>query len=208
MTVDLGFEHVFHAPAAGNAPTLLMLHGTGGNEHDLVPLRATLAPGAGVLSPRGKVLEHGMPRFFRRLSEGVFDLEDLRIRTHELAAFVRAAASHYGLDAASIIAVGFSNGANIAASLLLLEPGVLTGAILFRAMVPIVPDPLPFLAGTPVFMANGRSDPLIPADGAERLAALLQQTGASVTLEWQPGGHQLTRQDLVQARRWLAQQGA
>jgi phospholipase/carboxylesterase len=207
MTVDLGFEHVFHAAAAGNAPTLLMLHGTGGNEHDLVPLRTTLAPGAGILSPRGKVLEHGMPRFFRRLSEGVFDLEDLRIRTHELAAFVRAAASHYGLDAASIIAVGFSNGANIAASLLLLEPGVLTGAILFRAMVPIVPDPLPFLAGTSVFMSNGRTDPLIPADGAERLAALLQQTGASVTLEWQPGGHQLTRQDLVQARRWLAKQG-
>jgi predicted esterase len=208
MTVDLGFEHVFQAPAAGHTPTLLMLHGTGGNEHDLVPLSNTLAPGAGVLSPRGKVLEHGMPRFFRRLSEGVFDLEDLRIRTHELAAFVTAAASHYGLDAANIIAVGFSNGANIAASMLLLEPGVLAGAILFRAMVPIVPDPLPSLAGTPVFMSNGRTDSLIPADGAERLAALLQQAGASVTVEWQPGGHQLTRQDLVQARRWLGQPGA
>src|SRR5580765_6422182 len=134
MADDLGFEHVFRAPASAHAPTLLLLHGTGGNEHDLVPLADTLAPGAGVLSPRGKVLERGMPRFFRRLSEGVFDLDDLRIRTHELAAFVAAAATHYGLDPKGIVAVGFSNGANIAASTLLLEPGVLAGAILFRAM--------------------------------------------------------------------------
>ena len=202
MADDLGFEHVFRAPASAHAPTLLLLHGTGGNEHDLVPLADTLAPGAGVLSPRGKVLERGMPRFFRRLSEGVFDLDDLRIRTRELAAFVAAAATHYGLDATGIVAVGFSNGANIAASTLLLEPGVLAGAILFRAMVPIVPDPLPALGGTPVFMSNGRTDPLIPAAEAERLAGLLRQAGAIVDIEWQPGGHQLTRQDLAQAQTW------
>jgi predicted esterase len=202
MADDLGFEHVFRAPASAHAPTLLLLHGTGGNEHDLIPLADTLAPGAGVLSPRGKVLERGMPRFFRRLSEGVFDLDDLRIRTRELAAFVAAAATHYGLDPKGIVAVGFSNGANIAASTLLLEPGVLAGAILFRAMVPIVPDPLPALGGTPVFMSNGRTDPLIPAAEAERLAGLLRQAGAIVDIEWQPGGHQLTRQDLAQAQKW------
>jgi predicted esterase len=202
MAADLGFEHVFRAPAAAHASTLLLLHGTGGNEHDLVPLADTLAPGAGVLSPRGKVLERGMPRFFRRLSEGVFDLDDLRIRTRELAAFVAAAASHYGLDPTGIVAVGFSNGANIAASTLLLEPGALAGAILFRAMVPIVPDPLPSLGGIPVFMSNGRTDSLIPAAEAERLAVLLRQAGAIVDAEWQPGGHQLTRQDLAQAQKW------
>jgi predicted esterase len=202
MSADLGFEHVFRAPATAHAPTLLLLHGTGGNEHDLVSLADSLAPGAGVLSPRGKVLERGMPRFFRRLSEGVFDLEDLRIRTHELAAFVAAAASLYAVDPTRIVAMGFSNGANIAASTLLLEPGVLAGAILFRAMVPIVPDPLPSLGGTPVFMSNGRADTLIPAAEAERLAVLLRQAGATVNVEWQPGGHQLTRQDLVQAKKW------
>ena len=200
---DLGFEHVFTAPTAPDAPTLLLLHGTGGNEHDLVPLAESLAPGAGVLSPRGKVLERGMPRFFRRLAEGVFDLDDLRFRTHELAGFVSAAARRYGFDSTRVVAVGFSNGANIAASTLLLEPGVLAGAILFRAMVPIVPDPLPSLQGTPVFMSNGRADPLIPAAEAERLADLLRQAGASLTIRWQPGGHQLTRQDVPQAQAWL-----
>jgi predicted esterase len=202
MAASLGFEHVFRAPAAANMPTLVLLHGTGGTEHDLVPLGESLAPGAGLLSPRGKVLERGMARFFRRLSEGVFDLDDLRLRTRELAVFVVAAANYYGLDRANIVAVGFSNGANVAASTLLLEPGVLAGAILFRAMVPIVPDPLPALPGTPVFMSNGRTDSLIPAAEAERLAVLLQHAGANLTFEWQPGGHQLTRQDVVQARKW------
>ncbi len=200
---DLGFEHVFTAPAAPDTPTLLLLHGTGGTEHDLLPLAESLAPGAGVLSPRGKVLERGMARFFRRLAEGVFDLDDLRFRTHELAGFVAAAARHYGFDGRRVVAVGFSNGANIAASTLLLEPGVLAGAILFRAMVPIVPDPLPSLPGTPVFMSNGRTDSLIPAAEAERLAELLKQAGASLTIQWQPGGHQLTRQDVAQAQEWL-----
>jgi predicted esterase len=200
---DLGFEHVFTAAAVPDTPTLLLLHGTGGTEYDLVPLAESLAPGAAVLSPRGKVLERGMARFFRRLAEGVFDLDDLRFRTHELAEFVGAASRHYGFDRARVVAVGFSNGANVAASTLLLEPGVLAGAILFRAMVPIVPDPLPSLQGTPVFMSNGRTDSLIPAADAERLAELLRQAGAGVTLHWQPGGHQLTRQDVAQAQEWL-----
>ena len=161
---------MFAAPTAPDTPTLLLLHGTGGTEHDLLPLAESLAPGAGVLSPRGKVLERGMARFFRRLAEGVFDLDDLRFRTHELAGFVDAASRHYGFDRTRVVAVGFSNGANVAASTLLLEPGVLAGAILFRAMVPIVPDPLPSLQGTPVFMSNGRTDSLIPAADAEGLA--------------------------------------
>jgi predicted esterase len=199
MAADLGFEHVFRAPADAKAPTLLLLHGTGGTEHDLVPVGESLAPRAGLLSPRGKVLERDMPRFFRRLAEGVFDLDDLRFRTHELAAFVAAAAERYGFDATRVVAVGFSNGANIAASTLLIEPGVLAGAVLFRAMVPIVPDPLPTLAGVPIFMSNGRADALIPAAEAERLASLFRQAGANLTMEWQPGGHQLTRQ-LVAAR--------
>jgi predicted esterase len=203
MATDLGFEHVFRAPDAVHLPTLLLLHGTGGTEHDLVSLGESLAPGAGLLSPRGKVLERGMARFFRRLSEGVFDLDDLRFRTSELTAFVAAAVNHYGLDNSSIVAVGFSNGANVAASTLLLQPGVLSGAVLFRAMVPIVPDPLPELPGTPVFMSNGRTDSLIPAAEAERLATLLRQAGASLTIEWQPGGHQLTRRDIHQARQWM-----
>jgi predicted esterase len=202
MAADLGFEHVFRAPANKQEQTLLLLHGTGGTEHDLIPLGESLAPGAGLISPRGKVLEGDMPRFFRRLAEGVFDLDDLRFRTHELAVFVAAAAEHYGFDGTRVVAVGFSNGANIAASMLLLEPGLLAGAILFRAMVPIVPDPLPSLAGTPIFMSNGRTDSLIPAAEAGRLASLLRQAGADLTLEWQPGGHQLTRQDLVQAQGW------
>ena len=200
---DPGFEHVFRAAAGPGMPTLLLLHGTGGNETDLIPAAERIAPTAAVLSPRGKVLEGHMPRFFRRLAEGVFDLDDLRFRTHELAGFVQAAAARYGFDATQVVAVGFSNGANIAASLLLLTPEVLAGAILFRAMVPIVPDPLPSLAGRRILMSNGRADPLIPAAQAATLADLFRRCGADVTLEWQPGGHNLTKRDLEVAAQWL-----
>jgi predicted esterase len=202
--VALDFTHVFQPPSTPASPTLLLLHGTGGSEHDLVPLASILSPGAGVLSPRGKVLEHGMPRFFRRLGEGVFDLEDLRRRTAELADFVAAASAEYGLDRERIAAVGFSNGANIAASLLLLRPEALGAAVLFRAMVPLVPDDLPSLPATPVLLSNGRTDPLVAAAETERLAALLRRAGADVTVAWQPGGHQLTRADVERAREWLA----
>jgi predicted esterase len=200
---ELGFVHRAEPPAHPGAPTLLLLHGTGGNEEDLLPLARMLSPSAGVLSPRGQVLEHGMPRFFRRVAEGVFDLDDLRKRTFELADFITAAAAHYGFDPQRVIAVGFSNGANIAASLLLLRPGVLAGAVLLRAMVPLVPDPLPRIPQTPVLLSNGRHDPLVAPEETERLAALLEKAGANVTVAWQAAGHEATRADVIAAREWL-----
>ena len=210
---QLGFNHVFVRPATPTAGdqtsslTLLVLHGTGGNERDLLPLARALAPTAGGLSPRGQVLERGMPRFFRRLAEGVFDLEDLQQRTHELADFVTGAAAAYGFDPRGVVAAGFSNGANIAGSLLLLRPEVLAAAILFRAMVPIVPKPLPKLSSTPVLISNGERDPLVSREETERLAALLSSSGASVTTIWQPAGHELTDDDVTQARTWLSNVG-
>ena len=199
----LAFQHAFIPAEADGAPTLLMLHGTGGDEHDLLALGRALYPGAALLSPRGQVLENGMPRFFRRLAEGVFDLDDLRRRTHDLAAFVADASTAYGFDARRVIAVGYSNGANIAASLLLLRPEVLAGAVLFHAMVPLVPEQSPDLRGVPVFMAAGRTDPLIPARLTEQLAEMLRQAGASVELQWQPGGHTLTQAEALAATSWL-----
>jgi predicted esterase len=200
----LDFVHVHRAPAAGSTRTLLLLHGTGGDERDLLPLAGMLDPSAGVLSPRGKVLEQGAPRFFRRLAEGVFDLEDLRRRAGELADFITRAADTYHLHADHVVAVGFSNGANIASALLLLHPGVLGGAILFRGMVPIVPEETPALKHTPVFLSNGRQDPLVSVAETERLVSLLKTAGADVTLAWQPAGHQLTAGDVDQARQWLS----
>jgi predicted esterase len=205
---ELGHIHVFEPPAgpgrAAAPPTLLMLHGTGGNEHDLLPLGRTLAPEAALLSPRGKILEHGRPRFFRRLAEGVFDLPDLELRTNELADFVLKAADRYRVDLNRLIAVGFSNGANIAASLLLLRPEVLGAAVLFRAMVPLVPERLPNLAHKPVLISNGQLDPLVAVAQTERLAALLKESGADVTLEWQAAGHELTPRDVARASDWIA----
>jgi predicted esterase len=199
------FIHVFRPPAAAGGPMLLLLHGTGGNEHDLVPLADVLRPGAGILSPRGKVLEHGMPRFFRRLAEGVFDIEDLKLRTAELADFVTEAATTYKFSTRDVTAVGFSNGANIAGALLLLRPDALGAAVLFRAMVPLAPATLPTLAATPVLISNGRMDPLVSAEETERLAALLRSSGADVTVAWQNSGHELTDRDVLTAQEWLAQ---
>jgi predicted esterase len=198
------FVHIFEPPSQPGGPILLLLHGTGSNEQDLLSLAEILAPDAGVLSPRGKVLERGMPRFFRRLAEGVFDVEDLKFRTGELADFLTSAAAQYRFDLRQLIAVGFSNGANIAASLLLLRPDVLTAGILFRAMVPLVPDPLPRLATTRVLLSNGRMDPLVAPEEPERLANLFRDAGADVTLVWQPAGHELTQGDVTAARQWLA----
>ncbi len=199
------FHHRF-VPAAGpgDGTTLLLLHGTGGNEDDLLPLGGILAPGAALLSPRGKVLENGMPRFFRRLAEGVFDEQDLVARTHELAAWVDEAVEEHGLDRARIVAAGFSNGANVAASLLLLRPATLAGAVLFRAMVPLQPPARPDLAGLPVWLGAGRSDPVIPAENTRRLAEMLTEAGADVELSWRPGGHGLDRAEVEEAGRWLA----
>ena len=198
------FVHVFQPGATPYAPVLLLLHGTGGDEHDMLPLAPQLLPGAAVLSPRGNVLEHRMPRFFRRLAEGVFDLDDLRFRAGELADFVSAAVDRYALSGRPVIAVGFSNGANIASSLLLLRPDVLAGAVLFRGMVPVVPNPLPTLPGTPVLLSNGRADPLVTLKETERLAGLLRAAGANVTLTWQTAAHGLVERDVTTARDWLA----
>src|SRR5438132_3823543 len=183
--------------------TLLLLHGTGGNEHDLIPLGRHLDPEAAILSPRGKVLENGMPRFFRRLAEGVFDLEDLTKRTHELADFVIAAAQRYKIDMKNIVAVGYSNGANVAASMLLLRPEILWAAILFRAMVPLVPETQPNLSSVRVWIGAGTIDPIVPASETKRLAELLRGAGADVTIRLFEGGHELTHDDVKAAREWL-----
>lgn len=193
-------------PASGGR-TLLVLHGTGGDENDLIPLARALDPAAAVLSPRGQVLERGMPRFFRRLAEGVFDQEDLVRRAGELAQFVKGAAAEYGFDLRSVVAAGFSNGANIAAAVMLLHPAVLHGAILLSPMVPMEPDPAPRLAGTEVFIGAGRADPISPPEQAERLGRLLERAGARVTMHWHPGGHTLTQTEVGAARDWLAALG-
>lgn len=188
-------------------PTLLLLHGTGGDEHDLIPLARLVAPAASLLSVRGNVLEQGMPRFFRRLREGVFDLEDLARRTGELSDFVGAASAQYGFSRGALYALGFSNGANIAASLLLARPETLAGGILIRAMVPFEPSAPVQLHGKRVLLSQGRMDPLIPPAGAERLAELLRQGGAEVEVAWQAGGHALAQGDVTAARQWLAARG-
>ncbi|HEX3036468.1 MAG TPA: alpha/beta hydrolase [Thermodesulfobacteriota bacterium] len=200
---QLEFIHSF-VPPQESPFTLLLLHGTGGNENSMVQIGRSMASKAALLSPRGKVLENGMPRFFRRFDEGVFDLEDLRFRTHELADFVEAASEFYHFDLSKIIAVGFSNGANIAASTLLLRPGLLAGAILFRAMVPLVPEEMPDLSGTSVFISAGRLDPITPQEQPERLASLLSSTGVDVILNWENTGHKLNLQEMDKAKEWLS----
>ena len=198
---DLAFTHRFVPAEADGKTPLLLLHGTGGNESDLIPLALQLSPGAALLSPRGKVSENGMPRFFRRRAEGVFDVEDLKTRTDELADFVTEARKSYGLE--KPIAVGFSNGANIAWSLLLNHPEMLKGAILMRGIMPFEPPAGAKLDGVPVLVLNGSEDPIVPADTRDRLAQTLTAAGANVRYEILPTGHQLSRQDLVIAADWL-----
>ncbi len=201
MTPQPRFIHEF---VPGNSErTLLLLHGTGGNERDLIPLGRELDPNAALLSPRGKILENGMPRFFRRLAEGVFDVEDLKQRTNELADFVGRATQHYKLAADQLVAVGYSNGANIAASMLLLRPEILHAAILFRAMVPLVPENLPDLSLVRVWIGAGNQDPIIPASEAQRLTELLRRAGADVTVRYANATHGLTDADVKTARHWL-----
>lgn len=184
--------------------TFLLLHGTGGNEEDLIPLAYELDQRAAILSPRGKVLENGVaPRFFRRLAEGVFDIEDLKFRTNELADFVKDASKAYDFSLQRTIAIGYSNGANIAAGILLLRPEILSAAILFRAMVPLVPDILPDLTNKHIFMSSGLYDPIIPKQEAERLFGLFKKAGAKVSLNWQDSGHELTMEEVQKAKEWL-----
>ncbi len=204
---DLGFIHRYIPAKEGSSRTLLLLHGTGGNEDDLVPLAGELDGSAGILSPRGKVLERGMPRFFRRFAEGVFDEEDLKFRAGELAEFVSQAAKIYQFDAGQVIAVGYSNGANIAAGLLLLSPETLKSAILLHAMVPFEPVSAPSLTGKSVFLSASQADPIVPAENSKRLASMLANCGADVKLEWFSGGHNLSLPEVRAAAAWLNSEG-
>ncbi len=200
------FVHVHVPPAAASraARTVLLLHGTGGTERDLLDLGARIAPGARLLGVRGQVTEAGMPRVFRRLSEGVFDEADVVRRAGDLAAFVRWAAATYDFDVGQVVALGYSNGANIAAAIMLLHPEVLAGGILLRTMVPLEPAVLPALGGAPVLLLEGTLDPIVPRANAERLAAMLGAAGAAVTLQWEAAGHGLTQGDLDAARTFFA----
>jgi predicted esterase len=203
----LGFIHRYIPPLGkddNSASTLLLLHGTGGNEDDLLPLGRELDPHAGLLSPRGKILEAGrIPRFFRRLAEGIFDIEDLKFRTFELAGFVENASKIYKFDLNKVVAVGYSNGANIAASMLLLKPQTLSGAVLFRAMVPLVPDSVGDLSGKRILLSSGLRDPIATRQEAERLYGLFKQARAIIDLQWQNSGHELTEDDIHVAKQWL-----
>jgi phospholipase/carboxylesterase len=207
MNNDLDFVHRFisdNSKAQKSRLTLLLLHGTGGTEDDLIPLGNELATDASILSVRGKVLENGMPRFFRRLEEGVFDLEDLKMRTDELSDFILKSSSVYEFDLKRLVAVGYSNGANIGASLLLKRPEVLAGAILFRAMVPFVPDVLPDLSKKSVILLEGLRDPIVSKQEAESLLKIFTNAHCNVTLKWQDSGHNLAEEDIVSAKKWLA----
>ena len=206
MPTELAYIHRFEPGAEPRLPPVLLLHGTGGDETDLMPLGREIAPGAALLSPRGNVLEGDMPRFFRRFREGLFDEEDVRRRAGELARFVAAARGAYGLD--QPLAVGYSNGANIAAAVLLLHPQTLAGAILLRAMAPLAEPPKPNLAGVPVLILSGLNDPIAPRSSAEQLAAALAAAGARVERDDLPAGHGMTQADLTRAKAFYAREAA
>jgi phospholipase/carboxylesterase len=209
MTEDLGFIHRF-VPAQDSTPgeTLIVLHGTGGDENDLVGIGQAIAPRAAILSPRGNVLENGAPRFFKRLAEGVFDPKEVRSRAEELARFIRAAITKYGLDSTRIYALGYSNGANIASTVMFIEPRLLQGAILFRPMLVFEPEQHGDLSGSSVFISAGRMDPIVPSSSVERLAELFESARADVTLKWQLAGHNLVPSEVREAADWLSQQRA
>ena len=202
---DLGFIHRFvppDNPASGDA--LVVLHGTGGDENDLIGIGQAIAPGAAILSPRGNVLENGAPRFFKRLAEGVFDPKEVRSRAEELARFVRAAAVTYRLDPSRIFAFGYSNGANVASTVMLVEPGVFQGSVLLRPMVVYEPSERSDLTGSAVLISAGRMDPIVPTDSVERLAELFESAKAEVTLKWQLTGHSLVPSEVREAADWFA----
>lgn len=204
MMGDLGFLHRFRPASSGSRDTLLVLHGTGGNEDDLIGIAQTVAPGAAVISPRGNVLEGGAPRFFRRLAEGVFDPAEVRSRGEELAKFVRAAVASYDLDPARVFALGYSNGGNIASTVMLLDPEVLRAVILLRPMLVFEPKEKVDLSRNAVLISAGRVDPIVPPASVEKLVALLEERGAEVTLKWQLGGHNLVPSEIKEAADWLA----
>jgi len=203
MSGHLGFVHRFRPGAPGSADTLVVLHGTGGNEDDLLGLAQTVAPGAAVISPRGKVLEAGAPRFFRRLAEGVFDPAEVRASGEELAEFIRAAVTRYELDANRVFALGYSNGANIASTVMLIEPVLIRAAVLLRPMLVFEPEEKADLTGKAALISAGRVDPIVPTVSVEKLVRLLEERGAEVTLKWQLGGHNLVPSELKEAAEWL-----
>jgi phospholipase/carboxylesterase len=207
MSMLEAFTHQFVPAEGATDTTLVLLHGTGGDERDLLPLGRALHPSAALISPRGRVLEGSMPRFFRRFAEGRFDLDDVRVRAGELAAFLDEAAESYKRPRHRMVAVGYSNGANIAHATLLLHPDSFGGAALLHAQFVLAPDPLPALDGRPVFLAAGETDPVVPPEEARRLADTLAAAGASVTPFWSPGGHALTREDVARAQQWLNSAG-
>lgn len=200
-----GFQHVFERGKNPGAPTLLLLHGTGGDERDLLPLARAIAPGASLLSVRGKVLENGAPRFFRRIAEGVFDQADLAFRTTELHDFIKAAAKDYSIDLNRLLAAGFSNGANIAGSLLLRHADVLAGALLMRAMVPFKPPKPPNLQRRPILLLAGIADPIVSPTESQTLEELFDAANARIELHWVDAGHALSAEDVQVAREWLQQ---
>lgn len=206
---DLGFIHRFlPAGESTSGETLIVLHGTGGDENDLIGIGQAVAPGAAILSPRGNVLENGAPRFFKRLAEGVFDPKEVRSRAEELARFIRAAISSYGLDSSRVHALGYSNGANIASTVMFIEPGLLQGAVLFRPMLVFEPEKQNDLSGSGVFVSAGRMDPIVPVSSVERLAELFEASHAEVTLKWQLVGHNLVPSEVREAADWFALQRA
>jgi phospholipase/carboxylesterase len=208
MTDDLGFIHRFVPADSPSGDTLLVLHGTGGDENDLIGIGQAVAPGAAILSPRGNVLENGAPRFFRRLAEGVFDPKEVRSRAEELARFIRAAVVTYRLDASRVFALGYSNGANVASTVMLIEPGVLQGAILLRPMLVYEPDDTKDLSGSAVLISAGRMDPIVPATSVEQLVELFESAHADVTLKWQLAAHNLLPSEVREAADWFGLQRA
>jgi len=194
-------KHIFKQ-GSSEKPTLLLLHGTGGTENDLLPLAEMIDPEASVLSVRGNVSENGMPRFFKRLSEGVFDLEDLAFRTKELSDFLDNASQEHGFDRSNVVALGYSNGANIAGSLLFHYENVLKGAILHHPMVPVRDKELPSLSNVPVLITAGDNDPICPPEETNDLTNLLQDAGANVEVFWHSQGHQLTQDEAKKAKEW------
>jgi phospholipase/carboxylesterase len=199
------FRHLYRSGTRASPISLLLLHGTGGDEHDMVPLADLIAPGATLISPRGQVSENGAPRFFRRFAEGVLDVDDWRERSQALADFVGSICAEQGIAPNTLFAVGYSNGANIAQGLLLLRPEVLGGAVLFRPTFITDDVPMKDLSGHPVLLLGGDSDPITAPEDLPRIAELLQKRSASVTVKAVKGSHGLVPDDIIAAQRWLAE---
>ena len=200
---DPEFDHRFVQASNPTAPALLLLHGTGGDENTLLPLGSAIAPGAALLSPRGKILDHGMSSYFRRLPKGVIDQQDLDLRTSELLHFVTTACRTYSLQKQRLVVVGFTNGAVLAASLLLCYPEAAAGAILIRGMAPFLPEPMPDLHRKPVLLLCGLDDPIVQTDEAEELANILRSANAGLTMHWEEAGNTLAQGDVLMAFDWL-----